>query len=139
MARNWSKDASALFDAYPWTCVAEKEKARKETELVSFGLQVECDDLPLHVRQWARRRQGASQDVDTFSRPFVWRGESWDEAVAAFERAVLVQVLESRKWNVAAAARALKTTPRIVSYTARKHGLLPRSASIKQHTTTKEK
>lgn len=115
MAKNWSEDAAALFDSYPWPSEEEKARARSETELVAFGLCVERDDLPLAVRKWSRRRPAAF---------WTWRGESWADSVAAFERAVLSQALASCNGNVAAAARALKTTPRIVAYKARKNGLI---------------
>lgn len=118
VARNWSEDAVALFEAFPWQSDAEKARARSETELVAFGACVERDDLPLAVRKWGRRRQTSS---------WTWRGESWAESVAAFERAILSQALASCGGNVAAAARALRTTPRIVAYKARKVGLIPKA------------
>ena len=55
------------MDAYPWTSPAEKARAREEAELVAFGKDVECDDLPLAVRRWMKRQ----------ARPrHVWRGET---------------------------------------------------------------
>ena len=114
MARSWSSEARAALDAYPWTSPAEKAKARAEAELVAFGHDVECDDLPLAVRRWMRRQ----------ARPrHVWRGETLKEATAAFEAEIISQALAASGWNMAAAARALGSTPRIVAYKARKYNL----------------
>ena len=114
MARSWSSEARAALDAYPWTSPAEKAKARAEAELVAFGHDVECDDLPLAVRCWLRRQV----------RPrHVWRGETLKEATAAFEAEIISQALAASCGNIAAAARALGSTSRIVAYKARKYNL----------------
>ena len=114
MARSWSSAARAALDAYPWASPAEKEKARAEAELVAFGTDVECDDLPLVVRRWLKRQ----------ARPrYVWRGETLKAATAAFEADILSQALAAHGGNVAAAARALGSTPRIVAYKIRKYNL----------------
>jgi DNA-binding NtrC family response regulator len=112
--RSWSREASEALDAYPWTSPAEKAKARAEAELVSFGAEVECDDLPLAVRRWLKRQ----------ARPrHVWRGETLKAATAAFEADIISQALAAHGGNMAAAARALGSTPRIVAYKARKYNL----------------
>ena len=116
MERSWSDAARAALDAYPWKSPQDKAKAVEESELVAFGERVEVDDLPLGVRQWLRRN--ASGKVR-----YEWRGESWKELTEGFERAILAQALAASGGNIAAAARALKTTPRIVAYKARKYGL----------------
>lgn len=114
MARSWSSEAQAALDAYPWTSPAEKAKAREEAELVAFGKDVECDDLPLAVRRWLKRQ----------TRPrHAWRGETLKEATAAFEAEIISQALAAHGGNMAAAARALGSTPRIVAYKARKYNL----------------
>ncbi|MBR1587792.1 MAG: hypothetical protein IJ658_05660 [Kiritimatiellae bacterium] len=114
MARSWSSEAKAAIDAYPWASPAEKAKAQAEAELVAFGKDVECDDLPLPVRRWLKRQ----------SRPrHVWRGETLREATAAFEAEIISQALAAHGGNMAAAARALGSTPRIVAYKARKYNL----------------
>ena len=114
MARSWSSEAQNALDAYPWSSAAEKAKAREEAELVAFGQDVECDDLPLAVRRWLKRQ----------ARPrHLWRGETLREATAAFEAEIISQALASHGGNIAAAARALGSTPRIVAYKARKYNL----------------
>ena len=114
MARSWSSEAQAALDAYPWTSSAEKAKARAEAELVAFGQDVECDDLPLAVRRWLKRQSSPRH---------VWRGETLKEATAAFEADIIAQALAASGGNMAAAARALGSTPRIVAYKARKYNL----------------
>ena len=116
MERSWSDAALAAFDAYPWRSPKDKAKAKAEAELVAFGDDVELDDLPLAVRQWLRRNR-----VD--KRNYVWRGESWKTLTEGFEKDIMAQALASNGGNIAATARVLKTTPRIVAYKARKYRL----------------
>ena len=116
MERSWSDAARAALDAYPWKSPRDKAKAVEESELVAFGERVEVDDLPLGVRQWLRRN--ASEKAR-----YGWHGESWKELTEGFERAILAQALAASGGNLAATARALKTTPRIVAYKAKKYEL----------------
>ena len=116
MARNWSEDARAALDAYPWKSPRDKARAAEESELVAFGDCVEVDDLPLGVRQWLRRN--ASEKTR-----YEWHGESWKELTEGFERAILAQALAASGGNLAATARALKTTPRVVAYKVKKYEL----------------
>lgn len=120
MERNWSDAARVAFDAYPWRTEDEKRKARAEAEMVAFGAEVEIQDLPLAVRRFLRNSSHGQR--------FAWKGEAWADISAEFERAVFGQALAKANGNVAAAARLLKTTPRIVSYAARKHRLIKPSA-----------
>lgn len=119
MERNWSDTARNVLAAYPWSSREEKERAIRQAELVSFGEQVEVDDLPLALRQWQRRQAAKEQQA-----AYVWRGESWDVAVANFEKTILEQVVNAHRGNLSAAARALQTTRRVVAYKARKYGLV---------------
>lgn len=127
MERSWSKAALEAFEAYPWANAQEKMRARKETELVSFGEQVEVDDLPLAVRH--RLKRDAAGMLSTWT----WNGESWKELTEGFEKTILSQVLAEHGGFVSKAARALRTTQRIISYKARKYGI-----STKQNTKVKE-
>ena len=123
MERSWSEAAVAALEAYPWTTEQDKAQAREETELVSFGSCVEVEDLPLRVRRWLRGRTKSPLS------DWVWKGESWKYLTEGFEKAVLEQALARNGGFAAKAARALKTTPRIVSYKARKYGLPIRTQS----------
>ena len=100
-------------------------QAQEEAELVSFGECVEVEDLPLPVRQWLRG-QTKNQIAG-----WVWRGESWQMLTEEFEKSILRQALERNGGFAAKAARALKTTPRIVSYKARKYGLSIRTQVVR--------
>ena len=122
MARSWSEDARSALDSYPWSDDREKARACEEAELVAFGAQVEVDDLPLPVRRWLR---GPAQGPLS---GWIWRGESWKELTEGFERTILEQALLRNGGFAAKAARALKTTPRVVSYKARKYGLPVRTS-----------
>ena len=99
----------------PW------DKAREEAELVSFGERVEVGDLPLAVRRWLRERSKGPLSG------WIWRGESWKELTEGFEKVILEQALSAHGGFATKAARALKTTPRVVSYKARKYGLVVRT------------
>ena len=114
MERRWSDEARSALDAYPWKSPADRERAVREAEMVSFGESVETADLPLAVRRWAAKR---------CRQRYVWNGESWRELVDGFERAILEQAMAKANGSVSVAARLLKTTPRIVSYKAKKHGV----------------
>ncbi len=118
MERSWSEAALAALDAYPWKDPRGKARARVEAELVSFGERVEVDDLPLPVRRWLKARAAGP------CAGWVWNGESWKELTEGFEKMVLAQALAAHDGFAAKAARALRTTPRVVSYKARKYGLL---------------
>ena len=67
-------------------------------------------------RQWLRRNASGKARYE-------WPGESWKELTEGFERAILAQALAANGGNLAATARALKTTPRIVAYKTRKYEL----------------
>ena len=123
MARSWSEAAEAALESYPWPDGQEKARAKEEAELVSFGACVEVEDLPLAVRKWLRGRSQGPFDG------WIWRGESWKDLTEGFEKAVLAQALERNGGFAAKAARALRTTPRVVSYKARKYGLPIRTQS----------
>ena len=126
MARSWSEAAAAALASYPWTDDLEKARAKEEAELVSFGACVEVEDLPLAVRKWLRgRAQGPLAG-------WIWQGESWKDLTEGFEKAVLAQALERNGGFAAKAARALQTTPRVVSYKARKYGLPIRKQSPRE-------
>jgi transcriptional regulator with GAF, ATPase, and Fis domain len=116
--RSWSDAAETAFASYPWRSDAEAARARQEAELVAFGAVVEVEDLPLAVRRHMRKKGEEAPR-------FVWRGEAWRDLRADFEKAVFSQALEKAKGNCAAAARSLKTTPRVVTYAARKYNLVP--------------
>ena len=74
------------------------------------------------MRRWLRgRSQGPLPG-------WIWRGESWKELTEGFERAILEQALARNGGFAAKAARALGTTPRVVSYKARKYGLPVRTS-----------
>ncbi len=119
MERSWSEAARAALDAYPWGTPREKARARAETELVSFGERVEVADLPLSVRRWLKARKTAESRAG-----WVWKGEAWKELTEGFEKAILAQALAAHDGFAAKTARALRTTPRVISYKARKYGLL---------------
>ncbi|MDX9868987.1 MAG: sigma 54-interacting transcriptional regulator [Kiritimatiellia bacterium] len=57
--------------------------------------------------------------------PALLEDVSLEEMVDDYEKRILVAVLAQTHGNIAAAARRLKSTPRIVSYKVKQHGLAP--------------
>lgn len=132
MERSWSEAAKLAFNAYPWATQLEKERGRELSELVAFGDRVEVADLPLSVRRWLKlhgeelrkAHSPAQAAANAPASPWTWKGESWKELTERFEKEILEQALAANRRFVAKAARALKTTPRVVAYKARKYGLV---------------
>jgi len=120
VAASWSDEAAAAFEAYPWPDAREKARAHLECEAVSTEACVSFEDLPAAVRRWFRTRA-----VNPLA-GWTWKGESWKSLTEGFERAILEQALAACDGFAAKAARALGTTPRVVSYKARKYGLCVR-------------
>ena len=121
-AKSWSDSARAAFDAYPWPDEAEKRRAWLEAELLAPGDEVGLMDLPGRVRRAARAAANPIPAADVVKR-LAWKGEALADLVSALERTVISQALDANCGQVAAAARALGSTPRIVAYKARKLGI----------------
>jgi len=117
VAASWSDEARDAFEAYSWPDAREKARARLECEAVASDGRVVFDDLPAAVCRWSRARA-----ADPLA-GWTWRGESWKALTEGFERTILEQALAACGGFVAKAARALGTTPRVVSYKAHKYGL----------------
>jgi Nif-specific regulatory protein len=50
----------------------------------------------------------------------------------AFEREMLIEAMKNARGNMAAAARALESTPRILAYRLKKHGL-HQTLAVRRH------
>jgi len=78
-----------------------------------------CDDQVIHSYHLPPTLQTAKDTGTQISR-------SLEDAVARFEREVLIDALKSSRGSMRQAARALKTTARIFGYKVKKYGINPK-------------
>ncbi len=116
-AREYEKDimriSTPAIDAltqYHWPGnVRELENCMERAVLL-------CDDQVIHSYHLPPTLQTA-EDTGT------QQAQSFEEAVARFERELLIDSLKTSRGNMRQAAMALKTTERIFGYKVRKHGI----------------
>jgi DNA-binding NtrC family response regulator len=106
------------FERYAWPGnVRELENVVERAVALANGPRIELRDLPDALAQ-------AERVADL--RGKVRKGQiSIDEAVARFERALVLEALERAGWNQTRAAEALKTTRRLVKILMDRHGIAP--------------
>lgn len=115
-----SPEVAERLLAYSWPGnVRELENAMERAVLVCEGEAI----LPRHLPPTLQTAPaaGGGPEIPPAS------NAGLAELVAAFERDVIGEALRAENGNVAAAARRLKTTPRILAYRARQVGLDPRT------------
>jgi Nif-specific regulatory protein len=119
-AREYNKDIKRIstpaIDAlvqYHWPGnVRELENCMERSVLL-------CDDKVIHSYHLPPTLQTA-EDTGTE------QAQSFEEAVARFEKELLIDALKSSRGNMRQAAKALKTTERIFGYKVRKYQVNPR-------------
>jgi Nif-specific regulatory protein len=112
--RGITPDALDRMMAYSWPGnVRELENAVERAVLVCDGPLIDVAHLPAALQ--AVESDGTASDVSLAGR------------VAALERQLITDALRASGGRIAAAARRLKTTPRILSYKMRKLGLAGQS------------
>ncbi|MCS7337379.1 MAG: sigma 54-interacting transcriptional regulator, partial [Verrucomicrobiae bacterium] len=106
-ARMFSAEVRRKLLAYPWPGnVRELENTVERAVLICPGQTILVEHLPPALQ--------AIEEPDTEP------GEGLAAQVAALERRLILEALHNTGGNVAAAARALRTTPRILAYKIRK-------------------
>lgn len=126
----WSESAKEAFDLYPWPSAEEKHRFLASLEATIGFDEVRLSDLPISVRRnFADKRTPST----------CWKGRSWDEINDEFQRQLLSQVLDHFKGNIAVTARALNTTPRVISYNARRLGVIKDSKLNISNNNNKER
>lgn len=135
-----SPEAAELLMRYPWPGnVRELENCMERALLLAMGDVITADNLPATLRQAApgsdlralslvSRGPGTleSRSLGTLEpqRLPVWHeGDALEDLVGAYEKEILSQALAAHGGRIAAAARSLRSTPRIVGYKAKKYGL----------------
>jgi len=120
-ARQYNKPARTLSNevrhrllAYSWPGnVRELENTIERAVLLCDGQTVQLQHLP-----------GALQTIDASGSD---AAEGLAAQVAALERKLITSALRNTYGNIAAAARALRTTPRVLAYKIRKLGIDPKA------------
>ncbi|HOK05393.1 MAG TPA: sigma 54-interacting transcriptional regulator, partial [Victivallales bacterium] len=112
-----SSKVSEILMAYKWPGnVRELENCIERAVLIAEGDTIEAMHLPPALQLATTKFSFQSPNEESDS-------ASLETQVNAFERALIQEALEKNKYNVAATARALKSTPRIISYKINKLGI----------------
>ena len=120
--RNWSEEALAAFEAFPWESERDKKIALGESELICSGGVVQLADLPLKVRRYKLQNEKQNFAASVAGK-VLWKGEALDDLVETLEKNIIYQAFSANSKNISATARALKTTARIVSYKMKKYSI----------------
>ena len=103
--RRFSADAAAALERFPWPGnVRELRNSVERAVALSDGDAIELGDLPASVVR-TERIEALREAVRAGRLPF-------EDAVADFERALLLEALEESGWNQTRAAERLNTTRR---------------------------
>ncbi len=130
--RRLSSAAIDMLVAYHWPAnVRELEDVLEGAVLAAEGTVVH----PYHLPPTLQTAESAdAPDGGTAATPAAApagtapsaTGQSLKQLVGAFERDILLDALKTHRGNMAAAARALKTTPRILSYKVKQYAIAPK-------------
>jgi Nif-specific regulatory protein len=113
-AARFAAGAEQSLQAYAWPGnVRELENSIERAVLLTTNDVVNAYDLPPSLQ--------TAEESGTAITPE--EGASFETMVASFEKELIVDALKNNRWNVAAAARALKTTQRIIHYKIGKLGI----------------
>jgi len=99
--------------------VRELENCIERAVLLAEGAVIQADTLPVSIQN-----QTATPAIETGSRRFDELGKlSLEEMVGAYEKTILADALLKCDNNVAAVARLLSSTPRIIGYKLKQYQL----------------
>lgn len=129
--RRLSSAAIDMLVAYHWPAnVRELEDVLEGAVLAAEGTVVYPYHLPptLQTAETAEAAEGTPglPEPATGGGARSTAGQSLKQLVGAYERDILLDALKSHRGNMAAAARALKTTPRILSYKVKQYAIVPK-------------
>jgi len=115
----FSNQAIDLLMRYTWPGnVRELENCIERAVLLSEGEVIRSEDLPASIQL-----PGESDSHDVSSLPKLVDGASLSDMVESYEKSILDEALKLNRGNIAATARQLRSTPRIVSYKAKQYSL----------------
>lgn len=109
-----------IFTRYHWPGNArELENVIERAVLLADGDVIHVRHLPVSL-----------QSLASSAAPITTGGSTFKERIANFERQLLIEALRANRGNIAAAARALGTTERIVAYRVRQLNIQPKSFRV---------
>ncbi len=115
----FSNEAVDLLMRYTWPGnVRELENCIERAVLLSDNEVIRSDVLPSSIQL-----PGESQKPEICGKPRLIDGASLSDMVEGFEKSILDEALKLNRSNIAATARQLRSTPRIISYKAKQYGL----------------
>jgi len=110
-----------LFMSHPWPGnVRELENCIERGVLLTEGEVMNPNVLPSSIQSCLGR---VSESYQLGDLSILDRGLSLSEMIENFEKTILVAVLEKTNGNIAAAARDLQSTSRIVSYKVKQYNI----------------
>jgi len=108
-----ANDVVDLLMTYRWPGnVRELENCIERAVLLSDGPVIQRGSMPVAMQA----NEGAVYEIDTRPAVAVASSGNLEDMVGAYERSILVEALKATDGNIAAAARNLASTPRIISY-----------------------
>ncbi len=115
----FSNEAVDLLMRYTWPGnVRELENCIERAVLLSDGEVIRSEVLPSSIQL-----PGESLKPEIGAKPTLIDGASLSDMVEGYERTILDEALKLNHSNIAATARQLRSTPRIISYKAKQYGL----------------
>ncbi len=116
----FSNEAVDLLMRYTWPGnVRELENCIERAVLLADGEVIRSEFLPSSIQL-----PGETEKPEVGTKPMLVEGASLSDMVEAYEKTILEEALKLSRENVAATARLLRSTPRIVSYKAKQYGLV---------------
>ena len=120
---SFSNETLDLFMRHPWPGnVRELENCIERGVLLTQGSIMNIDVLPATILA-SHQEGGVPSNMSSGEIPIIDQGLALSEMVENYERRILEAVLEKTKGNIAAAARELKSTSRIVSYKVKQYNI----------------
>ena len=115
----FSNEAVDLLMRYTWPGnVRELENCIERAVLLVEGDVIRPEVLPSSIQL-----PGEPAKVEVGVMPSLIDGASLSDMVEAYEKTILAEALKLNRGNIAATARQLCSTPRIISYKAKQYGL----------------
>jgi len=119
-ATKLSNEAVDLLTRYSWPGnVRELENCIERAVLLSEGGVIGREVMPSSIQAEA----GAENSESPAAPSLLVDGASLSEMVDGYEKAIMREALAQNQGNIAATARFLRSTPRIVGYKAKQYGL----------------
>ncbi len=116
----FSNDAVDLLMRHTWPGnVRELENCIERAVLLADDEVIRASSLPSSIQL-----PGEPDEAPKPLAPTLTEGASLGDMVGVYEKAILTEALKLNRGNIAATARQLSSTPRIIGYKAKQYGLV---------------